>query len=148
MVMPSVSRVAADEAAVLAVNSDFYRALESLDPVRMEAVWWHEEWVRCLHPGWDLMVGWAAVRESWTSIFHSTTQLKVTKSRPLVQVVGDVAWISCLEEMTATVETDFATIRVEATNLFVRRNGEWRLAHRHTTPMPGRVTSDAPQSVQ
>jgi len=146
--MPSVSRVAADEAAVLAANDAFYQALESLDPARMEAAWWHEEWVCCLHPGWDLMVGWAAVRESWGSIFRSTAQLSVSISRPLVRVAGDVAWLSCLEQMTATVETDFTSILVEATNIFVRRNRAWRMAHRHTTPMPGRVTSGATESVQ
>ncbi len=138
----------ADETAVLAANDAFYQALESLNVARMNAVWWHEDWVRCLHPGWDLLVGWKAVQESFASIFRATAQMRVVLSRVLVHAVGDVAWVSCLEQVTSTIETDFSTVLVEATNLFVRRGGEWKLAHHHATPMPALVTSGVTNSVQ
>ena len=143
----SILRIA-DETAVLAANDAFYQALESLSVARMNAVWWHEDWVRCLHPGWDLLVGWKAIQGSFASIFQATAQMRVVLSRVLVHVVGDVAWVSCIEQVTSTIETDFSTVLVEATNLFVRRGGEWRLAHRHCTPMPALVTSGATNSVQ
>ena len=128
------SRIA-DETTVLAANNAFYHALEALNVARMDAIWWHEDWVRCLHPGWDLLVGWKAVQESFASIFQSTAQMRVVLSRVLVHAVGDVAWVSCIEQVTSTIETDFSTVLVEATNLFVRRGGEWRLVHHHTTPL-------------
>lgn len=138
----------ADEQQVREANDAFYRAMQSLDLAQMENVWWHEDWVRCLHPGWELISGWDKVKESWSSIFHSTVQLQVSISRPLVYVVGDAAWVSCTEQVTSMLETDFTTARVEATNIFVRRKGLWRMVHHHTTPLPDRVMSGITHSVQ
>jgi len=148
MNMPTPSRAAIDELAVLSVNDAFYEALGSLDLARMDAVWWHEDWVRCLHPGWDLLIGWDAVQESWATIFRSTLQMRVAISRPLVHVFGDTAWVSCVEHVTSTIENDFTTALIEATNIFVRKNGHWRLVHHHTTPLPGRAPTGASQTVQ
>ena len=50
-----------DEQEVLAANRAFYHALQSLDLEQMKAVWLHEDWVECLHPGWELRVGWEEV---------------------------------------------------------------------------------------
>jgi ketosteroid isomerase-like protein len=111
-------------------------------------VWLHEDWIRCLHPGWDLLIGWDDVRESWDRIFRSTEQMRVSVSRPLVRVQGDAAWVSCVENVTTAFEEGFSTAVVEATNIFIRRPGGWRLVHHHTTPMPGRVPSGTSQSVQ
>ncbi len=138
----------ADEQQVREANDAFYRAMQSLDLAQMENVWWHEDWVRCLHPGWELISGWDKVKESWSSIFHSTVQLQVSISQPLVYVVGDAAWVCCTEQVTSMLETDFTTARVEATNIFVRRKGLWRMVHHHTTPLPDRVMSGITHSVQ
>ena len=138
----------ADEQQVREANDAFYRAMQSLDLAQMENVWWHEDWVRCLHPGWELISGWDKVKESWSSIFHSTVQLQVSISQPLVYVVGDAAWVSCTEQVTSMLETDFTTARIEATNIFVRRKGLWRMVHHHTTPLPDRVMSGITHSVQ
>jgi len=146
--MPPQARLQTDEQEVLAANQVFYQALESLDLARMAPAWWHEDWVRCLHPGWDLISGWEDVQESWANIFRSTAQMRVIVSRTLVQVVGDAAWVSCVENITTTYESGFETAVIEATNIFVRRRGEWRMAHHHTTPLPGRVPSGTSRSVQ
>ncbi len=146
--MPAQVRLETDEQEVLAANQAFYQAMEALDLAKMEAVWWHEEWINCLHPGWDLISGWEDVLESWTNIFRSTVQMRVKVSRALVHVLGDAAWVSCVESVTSTYESGFETAQVETTNIFVRRQGVWRMAHHHTTPLPGRVPSGTSQSVQ
>ena len=146
--MPAQTRLETDEDEVLAVNQAFYRALESLDLSQMEAVWWHEDWVNCLHPGWDLISGWEDVLESWANIFRSTSQLRVNISRTMIHVIGDAAWVSCIESVTSTYETGFETAMIEATNIFARRQGVWRMAHHHTTPLPGRLPSGTSHSVQ
>src|SRR5206468_1148625 len=46
-------------------NARFYRAFEALDLAEMEKVWAHGEHVKCVHPGWPLLAGWANVRASW-----------------------------------------------------------------------------------
>lgn len=146
--MATPSPLQTDEEEVLAANRAFYEALEALSLTDMEGVWLHEDWVRCLHPGWDLLVGWEDVRESWDRIFRSTEQMRVSISRPLVRVHGDAAWVSCTESVTSAFEEGFSTAVVEVTNIFVRRPGGWRMVHHHTTPLPGRVPSGTSQSVQ
>ena len=148
MGIASASQKSVDEQQVGEANDAFYQAVQSLDLARMEDIWWHEDWVRCLHPGWELLSGWDKVKESWNSIFHSGIQFQVSVSQPLVCVVGDVAWVSCTEQVTSMLETDFATARVQATNIFVRRKGQWRMVHHHTTPLPDRVMSGMSHSVQ
>ena len=51
-----------DLAEVEQANARFYQAFETLDLARMDQVWAHGEHVQCVHPGWPLLVGWAAVR--------------------------------------------------------------------------------------
>jgi ketosteroid isomerase-like protein len=138
----------ADEQQVLEVNDAFYQAMQSLDLAGMEDVWWHEDWVCCLHPGWELLSGWEKIKESWVSIFHATGQLRVSVREPLVSVIGDAAWVICIEQLTSLLETDFTTARVQTTNIFVRRKREWRMVHHHTTPLPDRVMAGITHSVQ
>jgi ketosteroid isomerase-like protein len=102
----------------------------------MEAVWLQEDWVRCLHPGWELLLGWEEVQRSWAAIFHSTGHMLISISRPLVQIVGDTAWVSCLEDVTTAQTDGISSAVIETTNIFVRHRGRWLLVHRHTTPLP------------
>jgi ketosteroid isomerase-like protein len=146
--MPPRPQIETDEHEVLVANQTFYQALQSLDLEKMEAAWWHEDWVSCLPPGQELILGWEDVLASWAAIFRSTMRMHVAVSRPRVHVVGDAAWVSCIENVTSSYETGFETALIEATNIFVRRNGEWRLVHHHTTLLPGRTPSGTSHSVQ
>lgn len=146
--MPPRTQLQTDEQEVLAVNQAFYEALESLSLEKMDLAWWHEDWVICIHPGWDLIQGWEEVRESWATIFRSTEYMRVAVSRPLVHVFGDTAWITCIENVTSTFAQGFSTGLVEATNIFVRRNGQWRMVHHHAAPLPDRVPSGTSKTVQ
>jgi len=145
--MPAPRQLQTDEDEVLIANRTFYAALHALDLPLMEEVWLHEDWVKCLHPGWELLMGWDEVRGSWEEIFHSTEQMMVSISRPLVHVAGEAAWVSCLENVTTTSQNNFVTALVEATNIFVRHDGRWLIVHRHTTPLVG-APPDADTTVQ
>ena len=146
--MPEQRELPTEEEEVLSANLAFYEALRSLDLARMDAVWLQEDWVRCLHPGWELLLGWQEVRKSWEDIFQSTLHMMVSISRPLTQVYGDTAWVSCLESVTATNPDSFSTAVAEATNIFVRCHGRWLMVHHHTTLLPGRVPAGTSTSVQ
>ena len=146
--MTSSPRLSAPEREVLAANDAFYAALRALDLARMDEVWWHDERVRCLHPGWDLIVGWEQVRQSWEKILSSGVTLTVEVSRPLACIQGDVAWVCCVEQVTSAFEGDFTTAVIETTNIFVRRAGRWGMVHHHTTPLPGRNMPEASPTVQ
>jgi ketosteroid isomerase-like protein len=146
--MPATPALKTDDAEVLSANQAFYEALRELNLEKMIAQWWHEDWVSCLHPGWELLMGWEEVHDSWRNIFRSTDQMRIIVSRAVVHVHGDVAWVSCIESVTSTHEEGFETAVVEATNIFVRRHGEWRMAHHHSSLLPDQVPSGASRSVQ
>jgi ketosteroid isomerase-like protein len=121
-------------------NARFYRALEQLDLPAMDGLWLHEGWVRCVHPGWDIIEGWEAVRRSWEQIFSSTRWLRVTPTAVEAAVMGDVGLVVCSENITATTEGDVGVAVAQATNVFRRSKDGWRMMHHHASPAPVRVT--------
>jgi ketosteroid isomerase-like protein len=129
-----------DRNAVREANEAFYRALEGLDLHAMEALWLHEPWVRCVHPGWEAIAGWEAVRRSWEQIFANTAWMGVASTGVDVVVVGDVGIVSCVEDITATQGLGLGLGVAQATNVFVRRPEGWRMAIHHASPAPVNVT--------
>lgn len=124
------------EEAIISANTEFYRAIESGVLERMEDLWSHTENARCVHPGWDLIVGWSRIREAWERIFASEQKMRISPTDVYVYDSGDFAWVTCLENITVFQETNFDTVQAVATNLFVQRNGKWLLLHHHASPIP------------
>src|SRR5687767_6488916 len=87
--------------ALAEANARFYRAIEELDLPGMDSLWLHESWVRCIHPGWDVIVGWDSIRESWERIFANTSWIRVTPTAVDVQVHGSVGMVGCTENITS-----------------------------------------------
>ena len=124
-------------------NSRFYRAFEALDLAQMDALWAHTERVLCIHPGWPLIVGWSAVRDSWDRIFANTVEMRFTISD--VRATGDetVAWVSCTENILSQVGGRVSVTSLLATNVFERVAGEWRMVHHHASHILGAAPADA-----
>jgi ketosteroid isomerase-like protein len=137
-----------NKAEVEEANAAFYRAAESGLIERMEEVWAHEEWVRCVHPGWDLIAGWRQVRESWANIFEGGQKMRIFASDVSVYASGGFAWVTCTENITVFYETSFDTAQAVATNLFVRRSGRWLMVHHHASPVPMFMTEAASDTIQ
>jgi ketosteroid isomerase-like protein len=133
-----------DPEAVLAANDAFYRAFESLEVDRMRALWLPSPTVVCVHPGWPALVGFSAVMESWEQIFAGTLAMKFALADVSIVVHGDVAWVVCVEEIDSRQADGRARARVQATNVFQRRDGSWWIVHHHGGPlfdMPPRARS-------
>lgn len=126
-----------DPGDIVDANTRFYRAFETLDLGEMDAVWAHDDGVRCVHPGWPLLMGWDAVRASWEAIFKNTVEMRFTISDVHVAADGDVAWVSCTENILSRVRGQVAVTSVLATNVFVRRADGWRLVHHHASHVLG-----------
>lgn len=141
--MSTETKISVEEA-----NTAFYRALESGLLGRMEEVWAHEDWVRCVHPGWDLLTGWNRVRESWEMIFESGQKLRATPSDVWVHTDGDFAWVTCTENITVFNETSFDSALAAATNLFIRSEGRWLMVHHHASPIPIVVPDNSSDTIQ
>jgi len=130
-----------DPAAVEQANARFYRAFETLDLARMDEVWAHGEHVKCVHPGWPILIGWEAVRASWATIFANTAEMRFTLSDVRASASGDLAWVTCTENIFSEVHGRLAVTSVLATNLFERGPDGWRLVHHHAS----HVFSGSPQ---
>ncbi len=111
-----------DDDAVLAANRAFYRAFAERDMAAMEALWAAHAPVACIHPGWDALIGRAAVLASWRDILTQPTPIACRAERVLR--VGDSACVICHE--TIGDPRDGVLI---ATNLFVREADGWRMVH-------------------
>jgi ketosteroid isomerase-like protein len=129
-------------------NNGFYRALEVLDLEALDALWLHEGWVRCVHPGWDVLVGWEAVKESYEQIVAGTRWMRVTPTAVQLQVFGDVGLVACTENITSASGGEVGLAVAQATNLFKKVGGEWRLFHHHASPAPVYVTQPFSGTVQ
>jgi hypothetical protein len=125
--------VNAEPAAVAEANAGFYRAFETLDIAAMDAVWAHGDHVKCVHPGWPLLTGWAAVRESWQAIFQNTAEMRFTIADVRVEGDRDLAWVTCTENILSDVQGRVAVTAILATNLFARVDDRWLLVHHHAS---------------
>jgi len=134
------------EEAVRRANQEFYAAFESLQMPRMEAVWAHDEFVECVQPGWDLLVGWDDIRERWARIFANTSRAKVVLSGVRVRVEGDVGWVACTARVTTAFTDGFDEAVVQATNIFVLRENRWLLSVHHASVLP--VVTEISSTVQ
>ncbi len=131
-----------------AVNERFYRALEELDLAEMDQLWLHSPWVRCIHPGWDVLVGWERVRESLEQIFAGTGWMRVTPTECEIHIFGDVGMVACAENITASRDSDVGVAVAQATNLFRRTPEGWRMIHHHASPAPVHVTQPFSGTIQ
>ena len=122
-----------DVAEVVEANARFYRAFETLDIAEMDRVWAHGEHVKCVHPGWPLLSGWDAVRESWAAIFENTAEMRFTLSNVQAMVGGDLAWVSCTENILSDVGGRVSVTAILTTNLFERDGADWRMVHHHAS---------------
>lgn len=141
--MSSDSKILIEQA-----NAAFYRALESSVIERMEEIWAHEDWVRCIHPGWDMVVGWSRVRESWAMIFDGGQQMRASPSEVRVDFIGNLALVTCLENITVFGESSFDSAQAVATNLFLRRDNRWLMVHHHASPIPMIIPDDSSDVIQ
>jgi ketosteroid isomerase-like protein len=113
-----------DSDAVLAANLEFYRAFTARDLPAMDALWARRAPVACLHPGWTALKDRDAIMESWTGILSNPSAPRIACFDEEVFLYGgDVALVLCEEEL------DGGTLA--ASNLFVRENDKWLIAHHH-----------------
>lgn len=121
---------------MLAANAMFYRAFEVRDLDAMGEVWAREPYVRCIHPGWEPLVGWDEVVGSWGQIFAGIDTLRFELSDVAVRVGETMAWVELSEKLEAVHGGKPARSTVLATNIFERReDGRWQMVHHHASPV-------------
>lgn len=124
------------EQEILAANARFYAALAQADLAAMIELWQHSPATECIHPGWDRLRGWPAIRESWLRIFQNQGPLPVQVSEALVHRRGEMAWVTCYENVTLRDGASVQVSQMLATNVFERVEGQWRMVLHHASPAP------------
>jgi len=130
-------RAKAQAAALLAtpddVEAQFYEALQQADLNKLMAVWSDDDDIACVHPGGPRVVGQAAIRASFETIFANG-------AIPLQpQGVRRLSALGCavhhLVERIAIVDAQGSrSAWVLATNVYVKSAQGWRMVAHHASP--------------
>lgn len=115
-----------DKDGVLAANAAFYRAFAEADLAAMERLVARRHAVAVIHPGWPVVSGRKPVMETWQMIFSEGPQA-VRPVSPEVLPLGEAALVIVYEKA--------GDVYLAASNMFVREDGEWRLACHQAGPI-------------
>jgi len=118
-----------DERAALAANDAFYAAFAGRDLAAMDALWAQALAVTCIHPGWHVLVGREAVLASWRAILANPDQPRIVSGGADARQIGEAVLVVCRELVAGNP--------LVATNVFVREEGIWKLAHHHGGAVAG-----------
>lgn len=133
--MPGTSREI-ERAELTGANDAFYRAFATADMAAMRSLWAREVAVFCCHPGWPPILDLGQILASWAEILSHGPQpdlMFVPQQTAIYDGVGIVCGIEILGD------AQFA-----GTNIFVREEAGWRLAHHHAGPLaPGTFVNPA-----
>ena len=123
---------------VKAINDAFYEAFSQRDMAKMGQVWSHEPYIRNINPnGKEILSGWEAVSAHWLSVFERFNPITITMENADIRLGPQVAWVVGQETFQATMEGDKQmTLKVLATNVFEKVNGQWLLVHHHGSAVP------------
>ncbi len=129
----------AQEADIKAAIDAFHAALGSLDVSKMEPLWAHDANVISIQPrDKSISVGWDTVKKDWENTFGHVSELKVTQmAGPYIQVKGDVAWATGIEEaVIKTKAGDALTAPTYDAMVFEKRDGKWLLVSQIALRVP------------
>jgi ketosteroid isomerase-like protein len=124
------------------IEAAFYEAIGRADLDAMMALWADDEEIVCVHPGGLRLLGHAAIRSSWESIFKGggvpihPVQMHATHS--ITAAVHSVAEEVYLPQGQPT---DFHVI---ATNVYLKTPSGWRIVAHHASVAAGRLATTQP----
>ena len=125
--MPADSNPASGD--VLAANEAFYVAFSQGDVHGMGRLWASRAAVSCLHPGMQVLHGRDTVMRSWQAILRARPEQRLRCLSPRVQLVGNVALVTCYEA------AGDGPGHLAATNVFLQESGEWKLVLHQAGPL-------------
>ena len=115
-----------DTAELLFANEAFYHVFRGRDLAAMDDLWARRAPITCVHPGWQALTTREAVMESWRGILANPEAPRVDCRAARAHLLGELGVVVCYEILGPNV--------LVATNLFLREDGDWRMAHHHAGP--------------
>ena len=123
------------------IEQQLYEALQAGDIERLMAVWSDDEDISCVHPGGPRVVGAAAIRAAFESIFsNGAVNAQPEKVRRLQ--THTCAVHSVLEHIRVMTTEGPQSGWVIATNVYVKGTQGWRLVAHHASPGSAREVQD------
>lgn len=113
---------------LLFANDWFYTAFGDADQQSMTKLWSKKAEVTCQHPGWEPLIGYKAVLDSWSRILTGpdTPPVEHFGAQAFVMAEGKAGYVLCFEKIGEHY--------LSATNIFVMEQGDWRMVHHQATP--------------
>ncbi|WP_282609604.1 nuclear transport factor 2 family protein [Pelagibius sp. Alg239-R121] len=108
-----------DKAAILTINSEFYRAFRESDEPGMDAVWAQEGSVSLQHPSGWRVDGREAVMESWSLILQRPPRITC--------VVEGISFAEKLATVFCNEQLNPGNVRMK--NIFQREGGVWKMIY-------------------
>ena len=129
-----------DKAAVLAANARFYAALNKVftgDVAAIKAIWSHADDVTYMGPTGNFEHGWSAVLKEWEGQAKLKLGGRVEPADIRIVVEPSLAVVSNYEVGENTnAKGKVAQVKLRATNIFRKENGEWKMVGHHTDLLP------------
>ena len=74
--------------------------------------------------------------------------MRISPTDVMTNIVGDLAWVTCVENITVFADDTFDSVQALATNLFIRRASGWQLVHHHASPTTAIVPDQSSDVIQ
>jgi ketosteroid isomerase-like protein len=123
------------------IEGQFYEALQRGDIDRLMAVWSDDDDIVCVHPGGPRLVGAAAIRGSFESIFaNGAIDAQPEKVRRVLSHSSAVH--NVLERVQVMGSDGPQAAWVIATNVYLKSAQGWRLVCHHASPATPREAQE------
>ena len=121
------------------IEQQFYEAMQRGDIDKMMAVWSDDDEITCVHPGGPRLVGAAAIRATYETMFgHGAVDAHPERVRRLQTQTSAVH--SVLERMQVESPDGPQVGYVLATNVYLKTTQGWRMVAHHASPaMPNEL---------
>jgi ketosteroid isomerase-like protein len=115
------------------IETQFYEALQAGDIQKLMAVWSDDDEIVCVHPGGPRVVGAAAIRSTFETIFANGAIPVRPERLKRIESAG-CAVHNVMERVDITSAEGQQTAWVIATNVFLKTTHGWRLVAHHASP--------------
>ena len=121
---------------MLQANTRFYKAFEEMDFSAMSMVWSKRPEDCCIHPGWEILIGWRQIRESWRVIFANTNFMRIELTELSTDLPSPtIGRVCCIENLFTVIDNQTIHSQVACTNLFQHGDDGWKLIHHQGSPI-------------
>ncbi|MGS0741005.1 YybH family protein [Glaciimonas sp. GG7] len=122
------------------IETAFYDALGSADIEAMMALWADDEEIVCVHPGAPRLIGHAAIRGAYETLFerggvHIRTR-KIHASHTMTSSIHNL-----IEDVNRSGE-QVTEMHILTTNAYIKTPKGWRIVLHHASIAPGQAPED------